>query len=481
MLKTPREYVESLRTSNKEVYMFGERIKDPAEHPFLKPTLNSIALTYELAHDPKCADLMTAVSHLTGEKINRFTHIPQNTDDLIKKVKMLRLCGQRTGSCFQRCVGMDALITLSSVTYEIDQKYKTNYCARFTEFLKQVQRNDLVCAGSMTDVKGDRGLRPSQQADPDLYLHVVEKRNDGIIVRGAKAHQTGSVFAHELIVLPTVAMREDDKDYAVSFAIPSDTKGVIYIVGRQANDARKLEGCKIDVGNAKYSAAGHEALVVFDNVFVPWDRVFTCGEYDFAGMLVERFASYHRQNYGGCKTGVGDVLIGAAATVAEYNGVETASHIRDKITEMNHLNETIYSCSIACSHEGYELPSGTYFVKPLLANVVKHNVTRFPFEMARLAMDIAGGIVGTMPSERDFKHPEVGKYIDKYLKGKAGVPTENRIRIIRLIENMALGTGLIEDLHGAGSPQTQRIMISRLTDLEAKKKLAKTLAGIEKN
>lgn len=480
ILKTAREYIESIQKLDKEVYMFGEKIKDPTEFPFLKPTLNSIALTYELAHDPRYADLMTATSHLTGEKINRFTHIPQNTDDLVKKVKMLRLLGQKTGSCFQRCVGMDALITLSSVTYEIDQKYKTDYYKRFIEFLKYVQRNDLMSAGSMTDVKGDRGLRPSQQADPDLYLHVVEKRSDGIVVRGAKAHQSGSVFSHELIVMPTVAMREDEKDYAVSFAIPGDAKGIIYIVGRQANDTRKLEGGEIDVGNAKYSVAGHEALIIFNDVFVPWERVFMCGEYDFTGMLVERFASYHRQNYGGCKTGVSDVLIGATATVAEYNGVEAAYHIRDKITEMIHLNETMYSCGLACSYEGYRLPSGTYFVNPLLANIVKHNVTRFPFEMARLAMDIAGGLVGTMPSEKDFKHPELGKYVDKYLKGKAGVPTEHRMRIVRLIENMALGVGLLEDLHGAGSPQTQRIMISRLTDLEAKKKLAKILAGIEK-
>jgi 4-hydroxybutyryl-CoA dehydratase/vinylacetyl-CoA-Delta-isomerase len=480
-LKTASEYVESIQKLEKEVYMFGERIKDPAEFPFLKPTLNSIALTYELAQDPEYTDLMTATSHLTGEQINRFTHIPQNTDDLIKKVKMLRLLGQKTGSCFQRCVGMDALITMSSVTYEMDQKYKSDYYKRFTEFLKRVQKNDLCCAGSMTDVKGDRGLRASQQADPDLYLHVIEKRNDGIVVRGAKAHQSGAVFSNELIVMPTVTMREDEKNYAVSFTIPSDTKGIIYIVGRQVNDTRKLEGSEIDVGNAKYSTAGHEALVVFNDVYVPWERVLMCGEYDFTTMLVERFASYHRQNYGGCKTGVGDVLIGAAATIAEYNGVETASHIRDKITEMTHLNETMYSCGIACSYEGYKLPSGTYFVNPLLANSVKHNVTRFPFEMARLAMDIAGGVVGTMPSEKDFEHPELGKYIDKYLKGKADVPTEHRIRIIRLIENMALGTGLLEDLHGAGSPQTQRIMISRLTDLEAKKKLAKILAGIEKS
>jgi len=479
-MKTASEYVESVRKLDKEVYMFGERIKDLAEFPFLKPTLNSIALTYELAHDPKYADLMTATSHLTGEKINRFTHIPQNTDDLVKKVKMLRLLGQKTGSCFQRCVGMDALITMSSVTYEMDQKYKSDYYARFTEFLKYVQKNDLMSAGSMTDVKGDRGLRPSQQADPDLYLHVVEKRSDGIVVRGAKAHQSGSVFSHELIVMPTVTMREDEKDFAVSFAIPGDVKGIIYILGRQPNDTRKLEGGEIDVGNAKYSVAGHEALVIFNDVFVPWERVFMWGECDFTAMLVERFASYHRQNYGGCKTGVGDVLIGATATVAEYNGVETASHIRDKITEMIHLNETMYSCGLSCSYEGYGLPSGTYFVNPLLANIVKHNVTRFPFEMARLAMDIAGGIVGTMPSEKDFKHPKLGKYINKYLKGKADAPTEHRMRIVRLIENMALGTGLLEDLHGAGSPQTQRIMISRLTDLEAKKKLAKILAGIEK-
>jgi len=478
-MKTASEYMEGIRKLNKEVYMFGERIKDPVEFPFLKPTLNSITLTYELAHDPKYADLMTATSHLTGEKINRFTHIPQNTDDLVKKVKMLRLLGQKTGSCFQRCVGMDALITMSSVTYEMDQKYKTDYYKRFIEFLKYIQRNDLMSAGSMTDVKGDRGLRPSQQADPDLYLRVVEKGSDGIVVRGAKAHQSGSVFSHELIVMPTVTMREDEKDYAVSFAIPGDAEGIIYIVGRQVNDTRKLEGGEIDVGNAKYSVAGHEALVIFNDVFVPWERVFMCGECDFTATLVERFASYHRQNYGGCKTGVGDVLIGATATVAEYNGVETASHIRDKITEMIHLNETMYSCGLSCSYEGYELPSGTYFVNPLLANIVKHNVTRFPFEMARLAMDIAGGIVGTMPSEKDFKHPKLGKYIDKYLKGKAEVPTEHRMRIVRLIENMALGTGLLEDLHGAGSPQTQRIMISRLTDIEAKKKLAKILAGIE--
>ena len=462
-----------------KVYFFGKKIENPADFALTKPSQNSVALTYELAHDPKYSDLMTAKSHLTGETINRFTHIPQNSDDLVKKVKMLRLLGQKTGSCFQRCVGMDALITLSSLTYEIDQKLGTQYYTRFNEYLKHVQREDLVCNGAMTDVKGDRSLSPSQQPDQDMYLRVVEKRKDGIVVRGAKAHQTGAINSHEIIAMPTATMREDDRDYAVSFSTPSDAEGILHIIGRQASDTRRLEGGEIDVGNPKYGAAGHEALVVFDDVFVPWERVFMCGEYEFSGSFVERFASYHRQNYGGCKTGVGDVLIGAAATIAEYNGVPNASHVRDKLTEMVHLNETMYACGLACSYEGYRLPSGTYFVNPLLANSTKHNVTRFPFEMARLAMDIAGGLIATLPSEKDLKDPEIGKYVEKYLKGNAGIPTEDRIRMMRLIENMVLGVGMIESLHGAGSPQAQRITILRHADLEAKKKLSRDLAGIK--
>jgi 4-hydroxybutyryl-CoA dehydratase/vinylacetyl-CoA-Delta-isomerase len=222
--------------------------------------------------------------------------------------------------------------------------------------------------------------------------------------------------------------------------------------------------------------------VVFDDVFVPWDRVFMCGEHEFSGALVERFASYHRQNYGGCKTGLGDVLIGAAATIAEYNGVQKASHVRDKITEMIHLNETMYACGLACSYEGYKLPSGTYLVDPLLANITKQNVTRFPFEMARLAIDIAGGLIGTLPSEKDLKHPVIGKYMEKYLKGVAGIPTQDRARMMRLIENMVLSVPyLVESMHGAGSPQAQRVVILRQADLEAKKDLSKTLSGIGKS
>jgi 4-hydroxybutyryl-CoA dehydratase/vinylacetyl-CoA-Delta-isomerase len=208
-----------------------------------------------------------------------------------------------------------------------------------------------------------------------------------------------------------------------------------------------------------------------------------CGEYEFSGALVERFAGYHRQSYGGCKVGVGDVLIGAAALAADYNGASKASHVKDKLIEMIHLNETLYACGIACSSQGHKTASGNYLIDLLLANVCKQNVTRFPYEIARLAEDIAGGLMVTMGSEKDLRHPEIGKLVEKYFKGIASVPTENRCRVLRLVENITLGTAAVgyrtESMHGAGSPQAQRIMISRQGNLEHKKKLAKEIAGIK--
>ncbi|RLB00979.1 MAG: 4-hydroxybutyryl-CoA dehydratase [Deltaproteobacteria bacterium] len=478
-MMTAEEYEESLRRLNLNVYMFGERVENVVDNPIIRPSMKAVAATYELANRPEHEDIMTATSHVTGKKINRFTHIHQSIDDLVKKSKMGRLLGAYTGCCFQRCVGMDTLNALSMTTYDIDAKYGTDYNKRFIEYLKYVQEKDLVCCGAMTDPKGDRSLRPHQQKDPDLYVRVVEERADGIVVRGAKVHQTGAVNSHEIIVMPTITMREEDKDYAISFALPSDAKGITYVIGRQSCDTRKLEQGDIDRGNIYFG--GLEALVIFDDVFVPWERVFMYKEYDFSGQLVEQFASYHRQSYS-CKVGLGDVLIGAAQTIAEYNGVDRASHIKDKIIEMNHLNETLYCGAIACASEGHREPSGTYYVNTLLANVHKQNVTRFPFEIARLAQDIAGGLMVTLPSERDFRSSDIGKWMDKYYKGRSDIPTEYRIRMLRLIENMTLGTAavgyLTESMHGAGSPQAQRIMISRQVNLKQKQRLAKKLCGI---
>jgi 4-hydroxybutyryl-CoA dehydratase/vinylacetyl-CoA-Delta-isomerase len=266
----------------------------------------------------------------------------------------------------------------------------------------------------------------------------------------------------------------------LAFVAPADAEGIFYIYGRQSCDTRKLEGGDIDVGNKEFG--GHEALMVFEDLFVPWEHVLMCGETEFSGMLVERFAAYHRQSYGGCKVGVGDVLIGAAALAADYNGASKASHVKDKLIEMTHLNETLYACGIGCSAEGCKTASGTYLVNLLLANVCKQNVTRFPYEIARLAEDIAGGLMVTMPSEKDLRNPATGKVVRKYFQGVSSVPTEVRMRILRLIENLTLGTAAVgyrtESMHGAGSPQAQRIMIARQGNLALKKRLARKIAGI---
>lgn len=480
-LMTGEQYIESIRKMNMEIYMFGEKVENPVDNPILRPSLNSVRMTYDLAQDPEYQDLMVVTSPFTGEKINRFTHIHQSTEDLKNKVKMQRLCGQKTAACFQRCVGMDAFNAEFSTTYEIDKKYGTSYHENFKKFMNYCATNDLTVDGAMTDPKGDRSKAPHAQEDPDMYLRVVERRPDGIVVRGAKAHQTGICNSHEVIVMPTIAMGPDDKDYAVSFAVPVDTEGIFMIIGRQSCDTRKLEGSQMDVGNSEFG--GVEALVIFEDVFVPNDRIFMNGETEFAGMLVERFAGYHRQSYGGCKVGVGDVLIGAAAVAAEYNGVAKASAVKDKLIEMTHLNETLYCCGLACSTEGTATESGAYIINLLLANVCKQNVTRFPYEIVRLAEDIAGGLMVTAPAEKDFRDEKLGKYIDKYLRGVADVTTENRLRILRLIENLSLGTAAVgyrtESMHGAGSPQAQRIMIARQGNLGAKKQLAKAIAHIE--
>ncbi len=482
-LMTGSEYIESLRQQKKRIFLGGQTIDNYVDHPIIRPSINACAMTYELSHQPEHRELLTATSSLTGKTVNRFTHLHQSAEDLVRKVKMQRLLGQKTGCCFQRCVGFDGFNAVDSVTYEMDQELGTEYNKRFRSYLEYVQGNDLIVDGAMTDTKGNRRLAPSQQEDPDQFVHVVEKRPDGIVVRGAKAHQTGAVNSHEILVMPTQTMRPEDADYAVCFATPADAQGILYIYGRQSCDTRRLEGGSVDVGNAMFG--GQEAVIVFSDVFVPWERVFMFGEFQYSGALVERFAGYHRQSYGGCKSGVGDVLIGAAQAIAKIQGLEKASHIKEKIVEMIHLNETIYSCGIACSAEGRPTASGTYLIDLMLANICKLNVTRFPYEISRLAQDVAGGLLVTLPSEKDFSHPEAGPCLEKYLRSDAAYGTEERCRMQRLIENLTLGMGavgyLTESMHGAGSPQAQKIMIGRLANLQYKEQVARELAGIKKN
>jgi len=474
------EYIETLRGRGLKVYLFGELVGEPVDHPMIRPSINAVAKTYDLANENP--DLASAKSSICGKTVNRFLHVTESVDDVVMQNRMQRKLGQLTGTCFQRCVGMDATNALHSVTYEIDEKHGTPYHARFKDFIARMQEANYVIGGAMTDVKGDRSKGPAAQDDPDMFVHIVERRDDGVVIRGAKAHQTGCINSHWALVMPTMRLTEGDKDYAVVCAIPIDDPGLTFIYGRQSCDTRSMEDGDIDVGNAQYG--GQEAMIIIEDVFVPNELIFMDGEFEFASDLVERFTSYHRRSYV-CKTGLGDVMIGAAATVADYNGVPNASHIRDKLVEMTHLNETIYSSGIAASHESFETKSGNYQCNDMLANVCKHNVTRFPYELSRIAQDLAGGLMVTAPSEQDLNGEVTGPLLKKFLKGRSDVSVEDRLRIMRLIENMTLGRNavgyLTESMHGAGSPQAQRVQIARQSDLDYKKKLAKNLAGIKED
>jgi 4-hydroxybutyryl-CoA dehydratase / vinylacetyl-CoA-Delta-isomerase len=475
-LKTKDEYIESIRALKPVAYMFGERIESVVDNPRLRAGVEATGATYDMAQKPENRELFITNSPLINEPVSRFTLPPSSIEDLVARVKVNRKMANYVGTCHQRCTGLDCLSTLSIVTYDIDQKYKTNYNANYVEFLKYMQKNDLTGNAGVTDVKGDRSLAPHEQVDKDMFLHVVEKREDGIVVRGAKAHQTGSLSSHEIIVLPTRAMGKADADYAIAFAIPADTKGLIHVVGRSTLDMRELDGC--DIGNIYYSK--YCPTLIFDDVFVPWNRVFLCGETEFASEMVVRFSSFHRQSHGGCKSGKIDCMVGAALTMMDYNGTAKASHLKQKVIDMIHRAETLYGCCLAASYEGKKEASGTYFIDTVLANASKIHEGKELAEAIRLMIDACGGFVADLPSDKDFANPEIGDLLRKYLKGVDTVPVERRVKMYRLAEKLALESAdTISDIHGGGSPEAHRVTIFRETDTNSKKKAAQRLAGIE--
>jgi 4-hydroxybutyryl-CoA dehydratase / vinylacetyl-CoA-Delta-isomerase len=469
-------YIDSLRDRGLRVHFLGEQIDEPVDHPVVRPSVNAVAATYDLAVE--APELATVHSSLIGRPVNRFLHVAESADDVVMQNRMQRVLGQRTGTCFQRCVGMDAFNALYSVTFDCDAAHGTPYHDRLRAFLRTCQEQNVVVGGAMTDPKGDRSLPPASQ--PDAFTRVVGRRDGGVVIRGAKVHQTGCLNSHWIVVMPTQRLDPAESDFAVVAAIPVDHPGLTYVLGRQSCDTRAMEGGTVDVGNQRFG--GQEAVILIDDVWVPDEFVFMNGEAEFAAPLVDRFTTFHRRSYV-CKTGLGDVLIGAAAQLAEWHGVAGASHIRDKLVEMAHLNETVYGAGIASSYESTPTDAGNYQNDPLLANVCKQNVTRFPYELARLAQDIAGGLVATLPGEADFADSEIGPQLTRLLSVAAGVPTEHRVRLLRLIENLTMGRNavgyLTESMHGAGSPQAQRIQIGRSVDFEQDKALARRLAGID--
>ncbi len=475
VLKSKQQYLQSIKHLNSEAYLRGRRIEDMTENRFTRLALDGIGEIYELSKQPKHDELLTRRTD-NGEKISAYCAIHRSKQDLINRVRTARFICQKTGVCTaSRCCGWDALNALWHTTYEMDVKLGTDYHKRLIRYVTKVQRKDLTCAGALTDPKGNRALKPKHQPDRDVYLRIVDENKRGIIVRGAKSMIGGAVGSHEVIVLPGTGFAEEEREHAVAFAIPVNTKGIVQVVDMQPGGERKLER-EFDKGNVRFGSS--ESLVVFDDVFVPNERVFMNGEYEYAAEVVTKFVLLHRMVLGGCLAGCGDVLTGAAALLAEYNGL--SRQLSDRLTEMTYLSESLYSQALGAAHEGQATPSGAWFPDPLLANVTKISVTRLPYEVQKIAEDIGGGMISCMPSELDLKNAKIGPLVEKYYRGTDGVTAEKRLRVARLIESMVAGPGRLGALcmHGGGSPAAAQMTVKQLADLERKKELARTLADV---
>ncbi|MGQ9654407.1 MAG: 4-hydroxyphenylacetate 3-hydroxylase family protein [Thermodesulfobacteriota bacterium] len=480
-LKTFDEYYERLCRMSPNLYMGAEKVDRTDER--LQGGIRIMRETFDRAHDPMYADLCTATSHLTGEKINRFCHIHQGPEDLLKKQRMTRVLCHRVGGCIQRCMGIDALNALSVITYEMDQALGTDHDKRFREYLGYFQANDLVASCAQTDSKGDRLKRPHQQEDPDLYVRIVENLPDGIVVRGAKINITNTPYADEIIVVPTRFMTDKDNEYAVAFALPADHEGVKILVRPAGQHKRKFLKAPIaEMGDA-------EAFIIFDDVFVPKERVFLNGKEDprqtpFAGFLALLFAHYHRHSYTGCKPAVSEILASAAALVAEYNGIEKESHVRDKISHLIGTAELVYAAGQASAFRSERSPSGTAIPDEILTNAGRRLAGEEIYNEYKVVADLAGGLVATLPFEESFFSDEVGELANKYLKRNPKISAENMQRCFRGVENL-LASDLsavmqIAGLHGGGSPQMETITMMGRYDLEGLKQIAKYLFGIDK-
>ncbi len=479
-MRTYEEYVEKLKKMKPNVYIGAEKVG--RDDPRIEGGMHIIKETYDCAYDPDYEDLCTATSHITGKKINRFCHIHQNKEDLYKKQLMTRLLCHRVGGCIQRCMGTDSLNALSVITYEMDEALGTDYYQRFLKYLEFFQENDLAASAAQTDPKGDRLKRPHQQEDPDQYLRVIETRDDGIVVRGCKLNITNTPYVDEMIVVPCRYMGPEDKDYAVAFALPCDWDGV-KLLTRPAyfRKPEKFEFPTALIGDC-------ETFIIFDDVFVPNERVFLNGHGDprqtpYAGFLALMFAHFHRHSYTGCKPAVSEVIASAAALVAEYNGIEKASHVQDKLSHLIGTAELVFAAGESSAKHSEKSPSGTQVPDEILTNAGRRLAGEMIYEEYKILADLSGGIIATLPFEGSFTSEEVGELAMKYLQRNPRVKPENVYRCFKGIETLAVSdiSGLMQvaGLHGGGSPQMETITMMMRYDLEKLKDISKYLFGIK--
>jgi 4-hydroxybutyryl-CoA dehydratase/vinylacetyl-CoA-Delta-isomerase len=481
-LMTPEQFEDSLKKLNPRIFMNGKRIENILENRNTRTVVEANKASYAWALDPDFSDIMSCHSPLINDTVNRYTHVSASTDDLVKKAKAGTFTAERLGTCIYRCVGYDAFHSLASTTWEMDRDLGTDYHPRFIEYLKMVQKNDLSVAGALTEPRGSRSKRTLDWSDPYLSLKLVDKNKEGIVVRGAKINISGAFASHELVVLPQGAHPEGEEDYAIAFAVPTDAKGITYVCQYTPYSAeRDLADDPNELGNPVFGQR-ETSMVIFDNVFVPWDRVFHCGEQKYSIKFVTRFAKTHRMTCGGtCKVGFMNQIIGASKLIQEYKGLEKASHITDQLMEMVVLRETGRACGMAAATNGAEEPpgSGVYLPDELMGNVAKLNICNAFWRVMALAGDIGGGLVVTMPSLKELQNPEVKDYVEEFYSFGSDEPTENILKVHKLLQNWTAGLHGVATWHGAGPVMAQKIMLQRIADFDHEKELVKETLSIK--
>ena len=473
MLMSSQDYRESLRAFNPTVFVRGQRVESVADEPLLAAGVNAVGVTYDYARSPTHRPLACATQETSGQVVNRFLHINSSTDDLLHKLEYTRLVCQETG-CAMRYLSMDGFNAVYQSSALVDQAEGTEYHARFLEYLHQSQDADLTVGIAMTDAKGDRSLRPHQQPNPDSYLHVIERRTDGIVISGTKAIVTAAPYVHHLLVLPGRNMVQEDTDFAVACAVPIDTPGLT-IVARPAG----RPGESGALFSARYGQT--TGLCLFDKVFVPWKHVFLCGEWMHVDHLTKSYATHHRHTCIGARAGFGDLLIGAGALMIEANGLSMTGNVnlRDTMVELIKVVEGFYACGVAASVYGTEESAGNTMPEPVYANIGKLLLANQIYDMHRLAHTVSGGLIVTLPLPEDDHNPETGPDLALVLQGRPDVSYERRASVARFIEDItatdAGGWMSVISLHGGGSPEAMKSEIHRRYPIPERRKLVERL------
>lgn len=476
-LKTREEYLHSLKMMRPNIFKFGELIEDVTTHPATRRTVESHARAYDASYDLSLAESFTTRSYLSDEMIHRWNSLIKSKEDLMNSCRLKREMYHLTGTCTGGlCVGCSAFNVMWAVASEIDAELQTEYLLRLRNWLIKTEKEALVVAGALTDAKGDRSRPPSEQEELDVTLRIIERRPDGIVIRGSKVMICGVAAANEIFILPGGAYDKANKDFAVSCVIPRDIEGLTIVETRHPSDKREYEE-----GFDSPETGITQSYLLFENVFVPNERVFLSGEYSYTGKIIQYFTSNYRACIGACVAGQGDVMIGASVIMSRANGISNKS-FNDKITQMVINNETTYGLGIGAIALGKAHSSGIWFADSLLAHTNKVHVGILPYETKRLCQDIGGGVTetGCLPSYEDIYSLEYGAFLNRIVKAGA-VSAETRARGARLSEWLTIGAGVPGCMHGGGSPDGAKLAVMAYTPIDKYIQYAKGVAGISED